>query len=147
MRLIRDVVEEKALKELITISPWAPIIEAARLMSMWNIGALVVLDELRRLVGIVSERDYVRAVAVGEPVGGRRVDEIMTRDVRLVPGDLTTDECMALMTHLRLRHVPVTEGDRLVGILSLGDLVKDVVSDQAFVIEQLERYIMRAPNA
>lgn len=147
MRLIRDVVEEKALKELITISPWAPIIEAARLMSLWNIGALVVLDEDRRLVGIVSERDYVRAVAVGEPVGGRRVDEIMTRDVRLVPGDFTTDECMALMTHLRLRHVPVVEGERLLGIISLGDLVKDVVSDQAFVIEQLERYIMRAPNA
>ena len=105
MRLIRDVVEEKALKELITISPWAPIVEAARLMSLWNIGALVVLEEARRPVGIVSERDYVRAVAVGEPVGGRRVEEIMARDVRLVSGALTTDECMALMTHLRLRHV------------------------------------------
>ena len=146
MKLIRDVIEAKSLRELITIGPHVPIVEAARLMSLWNVGALLVLEE-GRLVGLVSERDYVRAVAAGEPLGERRVEDIMGRDVRLVPSDLTTDECMMLMTHLRLRHVPVTEGAEVLGIISLGDLVKDVVSDQAFVIEQLERYITRAANA
>ncbi len=146
MKLIRDVIEAKSLKELITIGPQAPIVEAARLMALWNVGALLVLGE-GRLVGLVSERDYVRAVAIGEPVGERRVEDIMVRDFRLMPADLTTDECMMVMTHLRLRHVPVTEGEAVLGIISLGDLVKDVVSEQAFVIEQLERYITRGANA
>lgn len=146
MKLIRDVIAEKTLRELITIGPAAPIVEAARLMSLWNVGALLVLDGAA-LVGMVSERDYVRAVAVSEPVTHRRVEEIMLRDVRVVPGDLTTDECMMLMTHLRLRHLPVTERGQVLGVISIGDLVKDVVSDQAFVIEQLERYITRAANA
>lgn len=146
MKLIRDVIAEKTLRELITIGPTAPIVEAARLMSLWNVGALLVLDGAA-LVGMVSERDYVRAVAVSEPVTHRRVEEIMLRDVRVVPGDLTTDECMMLMTHLRLRHLPVTERGQVLGVISIGDLVKDVVSEQAFVIEQLERYITRAPLA
>jgi CBS domain-containing protein len=146
MKLIRDVIEEKALQLLITIGPAAPIVEAARLMALWNVGALLVFDE-GRLVGLLSERDYVRAVAVGEPVFERRVDELMARDLRLVPSDLTTDEAMMLMTHLRLRHLPVTDHGDVIGVVSIGDLVKDVVSEQAFVIEQLERYITRAPNA
>jgi CBS domain-containing protein len=144
MKLIRDGIVEKTLRELITIGPTAPIVEAARLMSLWNVGALLVLDGTA-LVGMVSERDFVRAIAVGEPVGARRVEEIMLRDVRVVPPDLTTDECMVLMTHLRLRHLPVTERGQVLGVISIGDLVKDVVSEQAFVIEQLERYITRAP--
>jgi CBS domain-containing protein len=146
MKLVRDVVEGKAFRELITIGPEAPIVEAARLMSLWNIGALLVLEK-GELVGLVSERDYVRAVAIGEPLEGRKVEDLMAREVRLVPADLTTDECMMLMTHLRLRHVPVTDGQGVLGIISLGDLVKDVVSEQAFVIEQLELYIRRAANA
>ena len=146
MKLIRDVILEKALQELIVVSPSVPIVEAARLMAMWNVGALLVLEE-GRLLGVVSERDYVRAVALGEPVAGKRVEDLMARDVRVVPADLTTDECMVLMTHLRLRHLPVTEGSQVLGIISVGDLVKDVVSDQAFVIDQLERYITRAANA
>ncbi|MDP2269927.1 MAG: CBS domain-containing protein [Archangium sp.] len=146
MKLIREVFEAKSLKELITVSPDAPVVEAARLMALWSVGALLVLQN-DQLVGLVSERDYVRAVAVGEPMEGRRVEDIMVREVRLVPADLTTDECMMLMTHLRLRHVPVTDGRDVLGIISLGDLVKDVVSEQAFVIEQLELYIRRAANA
>lgn len=144
MKLIRDVIAEKTLRELITISPTAPIVEAARLMSLWNVGALLVLDG-SALVGMLSERDFVRAVAVSDPLDGRRVEEIMLRDVRVVPSELTTDECMMLMTHLRLRHLPVTERGQVLGVISIGDLVKDVVSEQAFVIEQLERYISRAP--
>ena len=146
MKRIREVMEAKALQELITTSPSTPLVEAARLMSLWNVGALLVLDE-ERLVGLISERDFVRAAALGEPLADKCVGDVMTRSLRVLPADLTTDECMMLMTHLRLRHLPVSEGAEVVGIVSIGDLVKDVVGEQAFVIEQLERYIMRAPNA
>jgi CBS domain-containing protein len=146
MKRLREVLEEKELQLLITTSPDAPLVEAARLMALWNVGALLVLDE-GQLVGILSERDYVRATALDEPVADKRVEDVMARSVRVLPADLTTDECMMLMTHLRLRHLPVTDAGDVIGIVSIGDLVKDVVGEQAFVIEQLERYITRAPNA
>lgn len=147
MKLVRNILEEKALQELITVSPDASIVEAARLMSLWNVGALVVLDDDGQMIGLVSERDFVRELSLGERIEERTVDDIMTPEVRLVPADITTDECMALMTHLRLRHVPVTDGERVLGIISVGDLINDVVGEQAFEIEQLELYIRRAANA
>lgn len=147
MKLIRDVIREKSLQEVITIDPSAPIVEAAGLMTRWNVGALLVMQG-DRLVGIVTERDYVRSVAaLGRPFAGIRVEDIMSRSVRVVRADLSTEDCMALMTHLRLRHLPVMEGHEVVGVVSVGDLVKDVISEQTFVIEQLERYITRAANA
>jgi CBS domain-containing protein len=147
MKLVRNILEEKSLKELITVGPEASIVEAARLMSLWNVGALLVLDEQGQMIGLVSERDFVRELSVGEPIADRTVEDIMQREVRLVPAELSTDECMALMTHLRLRHLPVTDGERVLGIISVGDLIRDVVGEQAFVIEQLELYIRRAANA
>jgi CBS domain-containing protein len=147
MKLVRNILEEKTLQELITVSPDASIVEAARLMSLWNVGALLVLDDFGQMIGLVSERDFVREVSVGEPLEDCTVEDIMTREVRLVPADITTEECMALMTHLRLRHVPVTDGENVLGIISVGDLINDVVGEQAFEIEQLERYIRRAANA
>ena len=146
MKRLREVIEEKELQLLITTSPGASLVDAARLMALWNVGALLVLDE-GRLVGVLSERDYVRAAAMDESLGDKRVEDVMVRSLRVLPADLTTDECMVLMTHLRLRHLPVTEGGDVIGIVSIGDLVKDVVGEQSFVIEQLERYITRAPNA
>ena len=146
MKLVRDVIREKALQELVTVEPAASIEEAAQLMTRWNVGALLVLER-DRLVGIVSERDYVRHTASGRPVAGLKVEDLMTRAVRMVESDLTTDECMAVMTHLRIRHLPVMEGGQVLGVISIGDLVKDVVDEQAFVIEQLEAYITRAANA
>lgn len=147
MKLVRNILEEKSLQELITVGPDASIVEAARLMSLWNVGALLVLDEQGQMIGLVSERDFVREVSVGEPLADRTVDDVMQREVRLVPADLSTEECMALMTHLRLRHLPVTDGERVLGIISVGDLIRDVVGEQAFLIEQLELYIRRAANA
>ena len=145
MRLIRDVLEGKTLKQLITIEPGATMAEAARLMSVWNVGALLVLAD-GQVVGLVSERDYVRAVAAQIP-SETKVEVIMGRDVKGVAADISPDECMMLMTQLRLRHVTVLEGNSVLGIISLGDLVKDVLNEQAYVIEQLELYISRAANA
>lgn len=145
MRLIRDVLEGKTLKQLITIEPGATMAEAARLMSVWNIGALLVLAD-GQVVGLVSERDFVRAVAA-QISNETKVEAFMGRDVKGVAADISPDECMRLMTQLRLRHVTVLEGNSVLGIISLGDLVKDVLNEQAYVIEQLELYISRAANA
>jgi CBS domain-containing protein len=147
MTLIRDVIENKSLKELITVQAGAPLVEAAGLMARWNVGALLVMED-DAVVGIVSERDFVRTVAaLGRPFSGVLVNDIMSRSVRLIPADLTVDNCMALMTHLRLRHLPVEEDGEIIGIISLGDLVKETISEQSFVIEQLEAYITRSANA
>lgn len=146
MKLIREVMKEKSLQQLVTIGPKATAVEAAGLMALWSVGALLVFEG-GRLVGLLSERDYVRAAELTERASASLVEDLMMRDVRLVPSDLTTDEAMMLMTHLRLRHLPVTENGRVLGVISIGDLVKDVVGEQAFVIDQLERYITRAANA
>ncbi len=146
MRRIRDVLDGKTLKQLITIEPTASLGEAARLMSVWNVGALLAIDD-GKLVGLMGEREIVRALAAGASASMTRVEDVMVRDVRAVGADSTPEECMVLMTQQRLRHVPVIEGDAVLGIISLGDLVKDVVNEQAYTIEQLERYISRAANA
>lgn len=147
MTLIREVIQKKSLQELITVQSGAPLVEAAGLMARWNVGALLVLED-DAVVGIISERDFVRTVAaLGRPFSGVMVNDIMSRAVRLIPGDLTVENCMALMTHLRLRHLPVEEDGEVIGIISLGDLVKETISEQSFLIEQLEAYITRSANA
>lgn len=145
MKRIRDVLEGKTLKQLITIEPGATMAQAARMMAVWNVGALLVIAD-GQVVGLVSEGDFIRALAAGVPME-TQVERLMAREVKGVAADITPDECMVLMTQLRLRHVTVLEGEAVLGIVSLGDLVKDVVSEQAFVIEQLELYISRAANA
>lgn len=145
MKMIRDVIAEKSLKELITVDPSVPILEAAELMTRWNVGSLLVMKD--GLVGILSERDCVRCIASRRPLESTRVEDVMSRVVRVVPGDLGTDECMALMTMMRVRHLPVVDGGQVLGVASIGDLVKEVISDRTFVIEQLEAYITRAANA
>ena len=147
MKLVRNILEEKALQELITVGPNASLVEAARRMSLWNVGALLVLDDDDQMIGLVSEREFIHELASGEPLIDRTVEDIMQREVRLVPANISTDECMALMTHLRLRHLPVTDGERVLGVVSVGDLINDVVGEQAFEIEQLELYIRRAAIA
>ena len=106
-----------------------------------GIGALMVMDGSRP-VGLISERDYARNVALrGRSSRDTEVREVMTTHVYCVRPEQTVEQCMALMTDKRVRHLPVIENDRVVGIVSIGDLVKSIIADQQFIIEQLEHYI------
>ena len=110
-------------------------------MAERNIGALVVLEG-SRVAGLVTERDYARKVVLMSKSSKETpVREIMTSQVMYVSPERSSEECMALMTEGRFRHLPVMEGGRLVGVVSIGDLVKDVISEQKFLIEQLQHYV------
>ena len=142
MKTVRQMLEGKS-RALCTIGPDARVFEALKLMAEKNIGALLVVQN-DKLAGILSERDYARKVILhGKSSHDMLVKEIMTQNVICVQPNRTVDECMALMTDKRIRHLPVIENDRLVGILSIGDLVKEVISEQQFMIQQLESYIHR----
>ena len=124
-----------------SIRPDAKVIDALQLMAAKDIGALIVLEG-GRLVGIMSERDYARKVILqGKSSHDIQVREIMTGDVVTVEPSRTIEECMALMTARRIRHLPVCDADELVGLVSIGDLVKEVIAEQEQTIRQLESYI------
>jgi CBS domain-containing protein len=127
-----------------SIAPTAMVFDAIALMADKNIGALPVLDN-GRLIGIISERDYTRKVILkGKSSKDTPVDEIMTRElVTATPSDSVVD-CMRLMTEKRVRHLPVMEGAKMIGVLSIGDVVKWVISAQAATIDNLEQYISGA---
>jgi CBS domain-containing protein len=128
---------------VISIRPDVPVLDAVKLLADKDVGAVLVMDG-PRLVGIVSERDYARKVALkGKSSGDISVSDIMTREVVFVTPTQTNEECMGLMTAKRVRHLPVIDNGEVVGVLSIGDLVKDAISEQQFIIEQLEHYIHR----
>jgi len=125
-----------------TTRPDDTVYEALQLMAEKDIGALLVVKG-EQLVGIFSERDYARKIALhGLSSKDTLVGEIMTSRVVYVLPENTIEECMALMTENRFRHLPVIEEGRLVGLISIGDVVKSIISEQKFVIRQLEQYIM-----
>lgn len=127
--------------EVFSIAPDAKVIEALRGMAQKDVGALIVMEH-GRIVGILSERDYARKVILhGKSSEDVTVREIMTSDVVTVDPGMSVEECMALVTQRRIRHLPVCEGERLIGVLSIGDLVKEVIADQEQTIRQLESYI------
>ena len=140
MRTVRQLLEAKPA-QLHAIAPEAPVIEAIRAMAEHGIGALLVMDG-PRLAGIVSERDYARKVILqGRSSRDTPVADIMTaRVVSVSPAD-TADRCMQVMTEHRIRHLPVLEGDAVVGVLSIGDLVKAVIEQQRQELDHLQRYI------
>ena len=140
MRTVRQLLEAKS-PEVIAIGPDAPVIDAIRLMAERQIGALLVMEG-PRLAGILSERDYARKVVLqGRSSKDTPVRDIMTAEVVTVaPGD-SIDHCMQLVTDRRIRHLPVLDGGAVVGVLSIGDLVKTVIELQRQDIDQLQRYI------
>lgn len=126
---------------VVTITPDATVYEALRRMATHDIGALVVVKN-HEVIGILSERDYARKVILQNRSSREiRVSAIMTEPVVFVRPRQTVEDCMSLMTGRRIRHLPVVDGHRLVGVLSIGDLVKATIQDQAFTIRQLEQYI------
>ena len=128
---------------VISINPDAAVLDALKLLAEKDVGAVLVMEGTR-LVGIFSERDYARKVALkGKSASDTPVSEIMTRQVVCVTPAQTNEDCMALMTQKRVRHLPVIDNDRVQGVLSIGDLVKDMISEQQFIISQLEHYIHR----
>ena len=124
-----------------SIAPEASVLDAIKMMAEKGIGALVVVDN-GRLAGVLSERDYARKVILhGRSSQDTAVREIMTDKVVTVRSEQTVDDCMALMTAKRIRHLPVVDGGKLTGVLSIGDLVKEVIADREETIKQLESYI------
>jgi CBS domain-containing protein len=140
MKTIKEILEGKS-QSVLSISPEASVLDALKLMSDKEVGALVVLEG-ERLAGIFSERDYARKVILhGKASKDTPVREIMTQKVVCVRPDQSVEDCMALMTDKRIRHLPVLQDNRVIGVISIGDVVKEVISEQRFIIEQLEHYI------
>ena len=124
-----------------SIAPDASVFEAVQLMADKRVGALMVVDR-NELIGLISERDYAREIVLKDRVSrDTPVSAIMTRRVLYVRPQQTLDECMALMTEKRIRHLPVVDAGKLSGVLSIGDLVKEVIADREETIKQLESYI------
>lgn len=144
MQTVRGLLRDKG-KQVYSAAPDASVHEALAAMAEKSVGALVVLTSTGELAGIISERDYARKVELlGKTARETRVREIMTERVVCVRPDQTVEECMALMTNKRIRHLPVLEGNQVAGLISIGDVVKAIISEQEFVIEQLEHYISGA---
>lgn len=141
MTAVADILKAKGDAIVHTIGPDDSVFDALQRMADHGIGALLVMEG-ERIVGIVTERDYARKIALkGRTSALTLVRDVMTTSVMFVKPAQTSEECMALMTDNRLRHLPVVKDDKLIGLISIGDLVKDIISEQKFVIEQLGHYI------
>ncbi len=141
MKTAADILKSKPHQTIFTITPTASVFDAVKLMAVKDVGALLVMEG-EHVAGIFTERDYARKIALmSRSSRDTLVREVMTGAVMYVRPDQTSEECMALMTENRIRHLPVMDGDRLFGLVSIGDLVKDIISEQQFTIQQLEHYI------
>jgi CBS domain-containing protein len=142
MKSVRHILEVKG-SAVYTIAPEASVLEALGRLAEKEVGALVVTGSDGRIVGMLSERDYARKVALLHRVSrDTPVRDIMTQEVICVAPEQTVDTCMALMTRKRFRHLPVVVDGRLAGLISIGDVVKAIMDEQQFAIQQLEHYIM-----
>ena len=141
MKTVAEILLAKGDAVVHSIRPSASVYEAVALMAEKNVGALLVMDG-EKIVGMVTERDYARKVVLmSRSSRDTPLRDVMTPAVIYVRPDQTTEDCMALMTQSRIRHLPVIDGDKLVGLISIGDLVKSIMSEQTFIIEQLQNYI------
>lgn len=140
MTTARDILDQKGRK-VWSIEPGASVYHALEMMSDHHIGALMVTEN-ERLIGVVSERDYARKIALkGKSSRDTTVRDIMTENVFCVTPRARIEECMAVMTDKSVRHLPVLDGEKLDGVISIGDVVKATITHQEFIIEQLEHFI------
>lgn len=143
MKTVAQILKSKSASTVYQVRPTDSVLEALTLMAEARIGAVLVSDDGGAIVGIFTERDYARKVALmGRTSVNTPVRDVMTSAVRYVSPDQTNEECMSLMTEHRIRHLPVMKDGELIGLLSIGDLVKAIISEQQFTIDQLENYIM-----
>ena len=140
MKRIQTLLKKKGY-DVWSIAPDASVYDAIHLMAEKAVGALIVMDG-SKLVGVISERDYARKIILeGRSSENTKISEIMSSEVITTGLDNRIEECMAIMTEHRIRHLPVLDGNEVLGVISLGDLVKYIIAEQQFVIEQMERYI------
>jgi CBS domain-containing protein len=145
MRTVHDILQTKGA-EVWSVTPDTTVYDALRLMAEKNIGAVLVFDETSRVAGVFSERDHARRVALeGRTPRDTLVGDIMSERVFGVHPDQTVEDCMSIMTERHIRHLPVVDADGVVGVVSIGDVVKAMLSHQEFMIEQLEAYITGTP--
>ena len=141
MKTVAELLKAKPAARVVSVRPEQSVLEAIKVLASEDVGAVVVMIG-DRLAGILSERDYTRKVILqGRASNTTRVEEIMTANVICVSPRTKARECMALMTDKQIRHLPVLEGGRVVGMVSIRDIVSDIIADQDFTIEQLEHYI------
>ena len=140
MKTVKNILDEKG-HDIWSVKPDDTVFDAVQQMADREVGSLLVMDG-EKLVGIVTERDYARKVILeGKSSKKSAVSEVMTRKVLCVTPERTVDECMALMTDKRARHLPVLDHKRVVGVVSIGDLVKAMIAEQQILIDQLQHYI------
>ncbi len=140
MKTIRQLLASKS-GPLVAVTPGDAVFHALQVMADHNVGSVLVLDD-GKLIGIFTERDYARKVILhGKASKDIPVREIMSDKVLYVTPERTVDECMAIMTEMHFRHLPVIDDDQVIGIVSIGDVVKETISHQQFVIQQMEKYI------
>lgn len=140
MKTIQQLLDLKG-RDVWSVAPGASVYDAIALMATKHVGALMVIDG-GKPVGLVSERDYARKVILaGRASKTTQVEEIMSAPIICTSPDQTVEQCMALMTDKRVRHLPVMDASELAGMISIGDLVKAIIHEQQFIIEQLEQYI------
>ena len=143
MTTVRNILQSKG-PEIWSVEPETPVMAALKIMDEKNIGALVVARG-GSVLGILSERDYARKLVLkGRSSSDATVQDLMTSSVITVTPDQSMDQCMDLMTSKRIRHLPVVENDKLIGLISIGDVVKAVISEKEFLVKQLENYITGA---
>jgi len=141
MNIVKQILQTKG-DQIWSVSPQTSIYDGLQLMADKEIGALLVIEN-GEIVGIFSERDYARKVILkGKSSKNTMIGEVMTKRVLCVHPSTTVNECMALMTQKKIRHLPVMEDDVLIGFISIGDVVKSIISEQEYLIEHLENYII-----
>jgi len=140
MKTVKQILDAKG-HQVLSVAPDDSVLDAVKLMATKGVGALLVVQD-GALKGIITERDYARKVILeGHASATTPVRQIMTTKVLCAQPSETVEECMALMTEKRLRHLPVLDGNELIGMISIGDLVKTIIAEQQFIISQLENYI------